>query len=260
MSSWTRFVERAPACSHAVQIYGQDAELVATLASYVDRGLRSGSPAFVVATAEHRRQLEQALVDRGVAADRLARDGLLVHADAQQTLSLLLGGSRLSRERFDDVVGAPIRDLRRAFPGRTVRVFGELVDLLWRDRQEDAALELEGFWNGLAAEESFALLCAYRLDILDLDVQSRSLPDVLHVHSHARAVADPSRFSAVVDRALSDLVGPAHAARIYLDVADHVPHDDLPRGQALLMWLSRHERPLARQVLGHVRAQLSPAA
>ena len=49
----------------------------------------------------------------------------------------------------------------------TVRAYGEMVNLLWRDGKAQQAIELEQLWNELASKYSFALLCAYATDSLD---------------------------------------------------------------------------------------------
>ena len=52
--------------------------------------------------------------------------------------------------------------LKRAGAGsRRVRVYGEMVALLWAAGETAAAIALEGFWNDLAETHEFALLCAY---------------------------------------------------------------------------------------------------
>ena len=73
------------------------------------------------------------------------------------------------------------------------------------------------------------------------------------MHSHTRTVEEPSRLAAAVDQALAEVVGPFRAARIYLDVAEHVPHGSLSRGQAVLSWLSSGEVPLAHEILQRAR-------
>ncbi len=259
MTRFASFLDRAPACAHAVQIYREPGELAASLGAFLDAGFEKGEPAVVIATAARWPAFAQALEARSRPVDELERTGLLTRADAAELLDRIVEGGRPSAERFEEVVGELLERVETAFPGRTVRAFGEMVDVLWHDGRREAALELEELWNDLSARRRFALLCGYQLDILDLDVQTGALPDVLRVHSHARTVARPSRFSAAVDRALSELVPAPRAARIYLDVADGMPHGDEPRGQAVLAWLSAHEPPLAREVLGRVRAHLSPA-
>jgi hypothetical protein len=52
---------------------------------------------------------------------------------------------------------------------------------------------------------------------------------------------------------LAEVVGPVRAARIYLHVAEHVPHGSLPRAQAVLSWISTRDAPFAREVLERAR-------
>jgi hypothetical protein len=96
-------------------------------------------------------------------------------------------------------------------------------------------------------------LCGYHLDIFDPDVQREALPQVLGVHSHTQTVEQPSRLAAAVDLALTEVVGPLQAARIYLDVAEHVPPGSQTRAQAVLSWLSAGQMPDARAILERAR-------
>lgn len=260
MGRWGTFIESAPRGVHGVRVYQADDDLAAAVSAYFEAGFRAGSPAVAVVTADRRRSLTHTLQLGGWSVDDLERERLLVWADADDVLHRILDGPRPSAERFRDIAGGLLDEAAAGFAGRTVRAFGEMVDLLWQSGDRAAAIELEELWNELGKTRNFSLLCAYRLDVLDLDVEADALPEVLRVHTHAHTVSEPSKFSAAVDRALTELVGPTRTARIYLDVADRVPHDDVPRGQAVLIWLSRTERSLADQVLRRVRSHLGPDA
>jgi hypothetical protein len=159
-------------------------------------------------------------------------------------------------------VGGLVDEVAARHPGRTIRAFGEMVDVLWRRGQQEGAIALEELWNDLARTRSFALLCGYHLDIFEPEVQREALPEVFRMHSHTRTVEEPSRLAAAVDRAMAEVVGPVRAARIYLDVAEHVPQGSLPRAQAVLSWLSSREVPHARAILERARMhyQLRTAA
>jgi anti-sigma regulatory factor (Ser/Thr protein kinase) len=64
-----------------------------------------------------------------------------------------------------------------------VRVFGEMVALLWQEGNVPAAISLESLWNRLARVQRFSLLCAYPTTSLtdagDLD----AVRQVCNVHS-----------------------------------------------------------------------------
>jgi hypothetical protein len=72
-------------------------------------------------------------------------------------------------------------------------------------------------------------------------------------------VADTARLAAAVHETLTDVLGSDMAARIYLRVAEEVPRTALPRAQAVLMWLSRHQPTTARRVLEGARIRYAQA-
>ena len=60
-------------------------------------------------------------------------------------------------------------------------IYGEMVGLLWDRGQAVAAMRLEDFWNELAMDLPFTLLCGYRTnDSSDLT----SFEGVCGLHSH----------------------------------------------------------------------------
>ncbi len=61
--------------------------------------------------------------------------------------------------RFSDAVGSLVAEA--AAGGRRVRVFGEMVALLWEAGNVAATLRLEELWNDLGEDQAFSLLCAY---------------------------------------------------------------------------------------------------
>jgi hypothetical protein len=253
--SWSSFVEAAPAGGHAVQVYDDPEQLAASVARFFDAGLAGGVPAVAIVTPEHLQLIVRGLEACGRDVAALERQGLLTVRDAEETLASLMEGELPSADRFVRVVGGLLDEVESRFPETTVRAFGEMVDVLWRRGEERAALALEELWNELAATRSFALLCGYRLDIFDVDVEARALPEVLRVHSHALPAADPARLAAAVDKALVEVAGPMQAARIYLELAEKVPRSTSSRAQALLMWLSAENGPLAKRILERVRSR-----
>ena len=174
--SWTTFLENAPPAEHAVQVYTELEELAASVGRFLDAGFRAGEPALVIATSDHWTIFRAELERRGRQVDELQEQGLLTCRDADETLAALMGGDAPSPVRFEEVVGGLVEEVTRRFPGKTVRAFGEMVDVLLRRGQESAAIALEELWNGLLGTHGFALLCAYELDVFDLDAQTSTIP------------------------------------------------------------------------------------
>jgi len=254
VSNWTDFIQDAPLCGHAVRIYTDTAEFAATAGSFIGLGLAVGEPAVAAVTTAHGDLLVTRLGMEGLDADALIRDGLLTIADAEELLPALMEDGFPSPERFEESVGVLIDDIAARFPGKRIRAFGEMVDVLVKRGETDAAIALEELWNALARTRDFSLLCAYELDLFDHGVQAGPLPAICRTHSHVRSVEDPLRLSQAVDRALAEILGPLEAAEVYVSVAEHMPRSNVPRSQALLMWLSAHEPVKASRVLTRARS------
>jgi hypothetical protein len=252
--NWSTFIDEAPPAEHAVQVYDEPGELVASVTRFLDAGFRAGEPAVVLATAAHWEGTAAELEARSWDLGALEQQGLLMRRDAEQTLAAFMEGDVPSQTRFDHVVGGLVDDVAARFPGRTVRAFGEMVDVLWRTGRAAGAMLLEDLWNALQRTRGFALLCGYQLDIFDVDVQANALPAVFGMHTHARPAADSSRLATALHRALTEIIGPVEAARTYLDVAEHVPQTSLPRAHAVLAWLSANDAGRARNVLERTQA------
>ena len=251
--SWTAFLDAAPEAGHAVQIYDDVAELSRSVVHFLDAGFHAGEPALVIAAEGHWNNFANGLEKRGWDLGRLRQHGLLTCRDASRMLDGFMDGDGASPERFEQGVGGAVDEVAARFPDRTIRAFGEMVDLLWRRGRRSAALAVEQLWSALAHSRRFSLLCAYDLDIFELEVQTRALPEILRAHTHLRPVADTGRLSAAVDKALAEVVGTNRAGQIYLRVAEDVPRTELVRAEAVLMWLSKEDRSVATEVLDRAR-------
>lgn len=257
--TWSTFLESAPPAEHGVQIYLDVDELASSVGRFLAAGFEAGEPGVVIATAAHRSVIVAELERRGQEVAEAQEHGLLRWCDAADMLPAIMDGDAPSPERFESVVGSLLDEVGHRFPGKTIRAFGELVDLLVQRGEEGAAIALEELWNGLLHTRRVALLCGYRLDVFDLDTQTSALPEILRTHTQPRPVADTSRLAAAVHETLTDVLGPDAAAWIYLRVAEDVPRTAVPRAQAVLMWLSRHRPGTARRVLQGVRARYAAA-
>lgn len=167
---------------HVVQFYEGDHELTSAVARFAGAGLAAREGVLVVATAPHRRAFEAALRDDGRDLEGY------VTLDADETLARVIAGDgRVDASRFCEVMGDALTSAADA-PGGHVRVFGELVALLCAAGDADAAMELEGLWNELAAgPHRFSLLCAYPLPPMD-DATGAAL--FYEACSHHSAVVD----------------------------------------------------------------------
>lgn len=150
---------RAGTHDHVVEFYETEKFLADTVTDFVGPGLHDGGAAIVVATPAHRFAFEQALRRSGIDVERAIDAERYLTFDAAGLIERFMVDGVPDAQIFEDIVGAV---LKRAGAGsRRVRVYGEMVALLWEAGDTEAAIALEGFWNDLAGKHEFALLCAY---------------------------------------------------------------------------------------------------
>ena len=144
-----------------MQFYADDASLCGVVADFLFDGLREARPAVVIATPEHRSAITHELIARGIDIDARVRAGALKLLDAEDTLALFMVNGSPDKARFKAAVGGVLAELGGAPRPRIIRAYGEMVDVLWRRGQRDAAIQLEVLWNELAMSHAFVLLCGY---------------------------------------------------------------------------------------------------
>jgi len=182
--SWIEFLRGAPSGDHGVQIYRDESELAASVASYLAAGFKDRDQALVVASPAHWSLFAEALSTHDCDPDELQAQGLLTVRDANAILATFMSGGRPSPVRFEEIVGGVLDSISEHHPGRRIRVFGEMVDLLCLRGEGEAALALEGLWTQFARKRRFSLLCGYQLDVFDRDSQTATLPGVCRSHTH----------------------------------------------------------------------------
>lgn len=252
--NWAKFLAGADQCAHAVQIYADVDELADSVATYLARGFERGDPAIVVATAEHGQRFLERLALHGWDAGRIERDACLRIEDAEGMLATIMQGGRSpSRPAFEQIVGSLLDEAEARAPGREIRVFGEMVDLLCERGESNAAAELEELWNDLGRHRRFSLLCGYHLDVFDRASQVGTLPDVCRAHSHVLPAANSLRLARSVDLALEEVLGSAEAGKVYAMVGDQIRRDRVPSPQLILMWVSANMPALADRILASAR-------
>jgi PAS domain S-box-containing protein len=168
---------------HAVHFYDTDAALADRVADFIGAGLREGGTAILVATEAHLRMFEARLDETGCGVAEARASERLILFDANQFLEKLTRAVPADDPRFRDTVGAMIAPLLAGLEGKRLRVYGEMVDLLWHGGHHQAALWLEEAWNDLAKTYEFELLCTYALAELGSG-PSGDLIDICDRHTH----------------------------------------------------------------------------
>jgi signal transduction histidine kinase len=175
--------------SHIVQFYEGDDFLCDSVSHFLATGLEAGEPVCVVATATHREAFRARLARRGLDVDEARARGQLVWLDARDTLAKFMVGDVPDWTLFSSFFGALLDQSRRRNPLAIVRTYGEMVDLLWREGNKQAALSLEAMWNELATSHALSLLCAYVMGNFHRKGDADEFRAVCDAHSHVLPAA-----------------------------------------------------------------------
>jgi MEDS: MEthanogen/methylotroph, DcmR Sensory domain len=168
--------------SHIVYPSSDECRISEAVAVFAGTGLSKGDAVILVTTETRRGFIGTRLECGGHDLALLMSSGQLSFVDASSLLHSFLGDGMPERDRFQGIIG---RIIQRAAvdPGtgkpRLVRVFGEMVSLLYMARNVAAAERLEEFWNELVDAYSISLFCAYSLGVHD------ALPaSLIECHGH----------------------------------------------------------------------------
>ena len=135
---------------HAVCFYEDSPSLARTVAHFIGEGLAASQAAVIVATAAHGASIRDQLTAIGVNISKRIEQGELLMFDADEVLHQLMVGDQPDSKRFEETIN-PILAKAAGTRKRLVRIYGEMVDLLWSRGREDAALSLE--FSGISSSQ-----------------------------------------------------------------------------------------------------------
>ncbi len=170
-----------PGHFHAVRFYENKTSLCRTVVDFLAEGFRDHQPGLVIATQAHAIGVLDQLRARNFEVDRMQAAGELLLLDARGTLATFMADGMPDTAAFKTIVPAIIERLRGDRSERTVRAYGEMVDVLWKDGRTAAAIRLEVLWNQLAMTHAFSLLCGYAVSNFYKDTGMR---EIRAQHSH----------------------------------------------------------------------------
>lgn len=165
---------------HAVRFYEDAHSLCRIVSGFVAEGLALGQPALIIATPRHLEGIVQSLTAATLDVEALKAKGDLLLLDAHQTLATFMVNSLPDSDFFKATAGSALEKLAHGRSG-TIRAYGEMVDVLWKDGKNDAAIKLEMLWNRLANTHDFALLCGYAMGSF---YKSASVETICRHHTH----------------------------------------------------------------------------
>lgn len=166
---------------HAIQFYESDHSLIPIVAKFLSDGFKQNQPGVVIATPDHRAAIEESLARHQLDVRRMKQLGDLIVLDAREMLDTIMVNGMPHAPLFKHVLGTTFAEVARIHPKRTIRAYGEMVNVLWKDGLTAAAIRLETLWNELANSHDFKLLCGYAMGNYYKDA---AIGEITRQHSH----------------------------------------------------------------------------
>ena len=153
----------APVNRHFAQLHRDPQALTEAVTLYVETGLRRGNGVVVIATPSHTERFLASLRQGGLDPSQVLKSGQLELHDAELVLCKFMRNDMPDWDDFRKALSAVFERVR-AFGRGTTRAYGEMVNVLWQEGKQEAAIRLEEYWNELGRLYPFSLFCSYMLD------------------------------------------------------------------------------------------------
>jgi hypothetical protein len=170
---------------HAVQFYDSPDRLCRIVGQFIGEGLEQGAPAVLIVTPDHGARIVDCLRQGNFDVDALSRNGTLTIVDGRETLNQFMLDGMPNPGMFRRAVGGLLKQSRGGADTHPVRAYGEMVDLLWKDGREAAAIRLETLWNQLARNVDFELICGYAMGNF---YKGSMLDEIERQHTHVARI------------------------------------------------------------------------
>jgi MEDS: MEthanogen/methylotroph, DcmR Sensory domain len=250
---WDRVVADAAPGDHIVQLYQDQDFLNCAVCRFVGAGLADGEGIILFPTLTHWNAFRPRLEAEGVDVHAAQERGQLTVVDADELLPRFMRAAMPDPPVFNGVIGDIVGQARRG-SYQKVRLWGEMVDVLWERGDVAASMNLEDLFDQLNKKVGIAIFCSFLMDNFNGDVHAHMLPRLGTNHSHLIPVEDYARLERAVADALRETVGPDEARVLESRLlSSYRPPFNMPPAQALLLALRQLLPTVADSVLQRSR-------
>ncbi|HET9386950.1 MAG TPA: MEDS domain-containing protein [Gemmatimonadales bacterium] len=242
----------APVNRHFAQLHRDPQALTDAVTLYLETGLRRGNGVVVIASPEHRDRFLTQLAEHEVDPGAFLKSGKLELHDAELMLRKFMRHDQPDWEEFRRAVGAVFERIR-AFGRGTTRAYGEMVNLLWQEGKQEAAIRLEEYWNELARLYPFSLFCSYMLDVHHDHAYSGPLEEIGRTHTDVLGTPEDERFRVALDAASRDVFGVPLSQMVGFSRHRHTGEQRFPSGQRTMLWVKRNLPSVSAALLERAR-------
>lgn len=242
-------------CAHFLEFHRPgDLRAGQNAGRFLAGALREGGVAVAIAGARCAKGMIAELGRMGFDPVTAMQRERFVLFESAEMLSRFHSRHGISVEQFDRAVGAAMRKAAERANAAPLRVFGDMVGVLWQRERRDAAVELESLWNALQQELGFEMYCAYPVDVFGSEFSEDALDGVLEAHTHLSPSLRSAELGCAFDRALDEVLG---------DVSLHVRSASgssvrptwasMPKLEKMILWLRSNLPEHADMILNRAR-------
>jgi len=210
--------------AHFVQFYETDEYLIDSIAEFIGSGLNTGDAYIVITSKANQERLKERWKAEGLDLVTAHTHGQYIALDAAETLSKFMVDGLPEAERFAEVVGGLIV---QAAQGRDkVRIYGDMVAVLWAEGNHAAAIRLEELWNELQHTTPFSLFCAYPMHDFAGEAYGMPLVEICKTHSHVIPDESYTRLSSADERLQAIILLQQKATSLQTEIMEHKEAQD----------------------------------
>jgi hypothetical protein len=248
----SRLLIDAPVNRHFAQLHRDPQDLTNAVTLFLETGLRRGNSIVVIATSIHTDLFLTRLRENDIDPTTYLKSGQLELHDAELTLRKFMRNDMPDWSDFRHAIGGVFERVR-AFGRGTTRAYGEMVNVLWQEGKQTAAIRLEEYWNELARLYPFSLFCSYMLDVHHDHSYNGPLEDIGRTHSDILGTAEDERFRVALDAASRDVFGVPLSQMVGFSRHNHQGELRFPSGQRTMLWVKRNLPSASAAVLERAR-------
>ena len=242
----------APVNRHFAQLHRDPQALTDAVTLYLQTGLRRGNPVVVIASRTHTDLFLTRLREDDLDPGAFLKSGQLELHDAELTLRKFMCNDLPDWEDFRRAM-ASIFERVRAFGRGTTRAYCGVVNLLWHEGKQEAAIRVEEYWNEFARLYPFSLFCSYMLDVHHDHTYNGPLEEIGRTHSDVIGTAEDERFRVALDAASRDVFGVPLSQMVGFSGQSHEGERRFPSGQRTMLWVKRNLPSASTAVLERAR-------
>lgn len=248
----TALLIEAPAGRHFAQLHKDPQVLTDAVGVFVETGLLRGEAVIVVAPVARIPGYLQRLQRSSKPPEVWKKSRQLTVIDGPGLLSRFMKNNMPEWEEFRESIGQVLESVATDWKG--VRVYGEMVNDLWRAGHTAAAIRLEEYWNELARMYQFCLFCGYHVDSLNEVSYIDPLHEIGRTHTDVLTTEEDDLLWEVLNTAGKEILGiPLSQMLIYSGSSGYAGERQLSRGHQAMLWIQRNMPDAMNSVLKRTR-------